>query len=138
MSSSSAEVHKLLYDTMKADTAIMTLANGVYDSIPAAPWGIVNGYISIGNSDGSLDDADCIGGVEITFQIDCWSRQKGLVVCRRMVDAVRKALDRQDLELTDNALCELRVGFYQTFLDPDGITAHGVVQVTAYVEEPIE
>ncbi|MAZ17885.1 MAG: hypothetical protein CL535_16340 [Ahrensia sp.] len=134
--SSTAEVQKLLYDTLKGDGAIMAIANGVYDRVPDNPFGQKTAYISFGSIDTAEDDADCITGVEITAQIDVWSKKPGKVECRTLTDLVRRKLHRASLELTENALVGTWVVLTRVFSDPDPLTSHGVVQVTCMVEEP--
>ncbi len=135
--SSAAEFQKLIFDTLKANTAVMALANSVYDSIPTSPFGAKTAYISFGPVDTNEDDADCITGVETTLQIDVWSRAPGFVECKRLTDLVKKALHRKSLELSENALVDVWVPLVRVFRDPDGITSHGVVQVTAMIEETV-
>jgi hypothetical protein len=96
-------------------------------------------FISFGPDDAVRDDAECIPGRRQTMQLDCWSRDQGkLWPCKRLVDAVVGALHEAEGDLSVGALVSLRVALAQTFLDSDGKTAHGVVQVTATVEEPVE
>lgn len=133
--SAQAELQKLIYDTLKADASVMALASDVYDSVPEQPWGARKGYISFGPSDVVDDDADCISSGDHTFQIDCWSRQVGSVHAKRMVDAVKDALHGRPLKLSENALVEMRVTMRRVFRDPDGLTTHGVVMVSAMIEE---
>lgn len=135
--SSAAEFQKLIFDTLKANAAVMALANSVYDSIPTSPFGAKTAYISFGPVDTNEDDADCITGVETTLQIDVWSRAPGFVECKRLTDLVKKALHRKSLELSENALVDVWVPLVRVFRDPDGITSHGVVQVTAMIEETV-
>jgi len=49
---------------------------------------------------------------------------------------IYKALHEQELMLAENALAEIRVDFRRVLMDPDGVTSHGVVMVTATIEEP--
>lgn len=134
--SSAAEFQKLIFDTLKANAAVMALANGVYDNIPASPFGSKTAYISFGPVDTNEDDAEEIVGIETTLQIDVWSRAVGAVECKRLTDLVRKALHKKSLALTDNALVDVWVPIYRVMRDPDGVTTHGVVQVSAMIEEP--
>lgn len=134
--SSSAEFQKLVFDTLTADAAIMAIAAGVYDQVPADPFGSRTAYVSFGPMDTVDDDADCITGVELTLQVDVWSRAVGSVEAKRLTDLVRKALHRRSLELSANALVDTWVELTRVFRDPDGVTTHGVVQVTAMLEEP--
>jgi hypothetical protein len=136
VSSSSAEVQKLVRDTLIGNSEVMALANGVYDSIPANPFGSKTAYISFGPEDTVEDDAECITGIEVTLQIDVWSRAVGSVECKRLTDLVRKALHRKSLTLTDNALVDASVDVTRVFRDPDGVSTHGVVTATFRVEEP--
>ncbi|NRP70609.1 hypothetical protein ILFOPFJJ_01490 [Ensifer psoraleae] len=142
--SSAAELQKLYYDTLKADSAIMALAYGVYDRVPEKPFGPVDAagntektaYIVLGETDDVEDDAECITGLEKNTTIHVWSRAVGKVECKRLVDLVRKALHRRPLALTENALVDIWVDTTRVFSDPDGLSTHGVVQVRAVVEEP--
>ncbi|RVN04651.1 DUF3168 domain-containing protein [Sinorhizobium meliloti] len=133
--SASAELQKLIFDTLKADAAVMAIANGVYDRVPSSPYGTRTAYISFGPSDVVDDGADCIDAGIYTFQVDVWSIAVGQVECKRLVDAIKDALHERDLQLTENALAEIRVDFRRILKDPDGLTTHGVVTVTASIEE---
>ena len=134
--SSSAELQKLVFDTLTANTSVMALANGVYDRVPSDPFGTKTAYISFGPEDAQEDDAEGITGIEVTIQIDVWSRAPGFVECKRLTDLVRKALHRKSLTLTENALVDVWVFLARVVRDPDGETSHGVVQATFMIEEP--
>lgn len=133
--SASAELQKLLFTTLTGTSGIMTLAGGVYDRVPADPYKTKTAYVSFGPSDVVDDSADCIISGEHTFQLDVWSKAVGQVEAKRLVDLIYGALHEQSLELTENALAEIRVDFRRVFVDPDGLTTHGVVTVTASIEE---
>lgn len=133
--SASAELQKLIYDTLRANTPVMALAGGVYDRVPTDAYKGKTAFISFGPSDVVDDGADCIASGEHTFQLDVWSKAVGQVEAKRLVDLIHKALHEQELSLADNALVEIRVDFRRVFLDPDGLTTHGVASVTALIEE---
>lgn len=134
--SSSAELHGLYINTLRSNTDIMALITGIYDRVPTDPFKTKTAYISFGAEDSNEDDAECITGREVTTQIDVWSRAVGKIECKRIVDLVRRALHRQPLTLTENALVDIWVTLVRVLPDPDGLTTHGVVQVTAMIEEP--
>ena len=69
------------------------------------------------------------------MQVDIWSRAVGSEQCQAMTDMVRKALHRQPLQLSQNALCDVWVISDEVRPDPDGLTTHGIVRVRALVEE---
>lgn len=133
--SSANELQQLIRDTLTADAAIMAIANDVYDRVPPEPFGDKTAYVSFGASDGTEDDADEIDGIEVTRQIDIWSRAVGSVECQSLTDLVRRALHRSGLALSQNALCDMWVTLWRVSADPDGLTTHGVVQITAMIEE---
>lgn len=135
MTTSSLELQAAIYDVLTGDGAIMAIANNVYDHVPGAPFGEKTAYISFGAQDTVDDDADCIRGVETTLQVDIWSKEPGVVECKRLTDMVRAKLHRASLTLATNALVDLRVVLTRTMPDPGG-DHHGVVQVTAMIEEP--
>lgn len=136
MTSPSLEVQILIVQTLKANATVMALINGVYDSIPADPWGSKLGYVSLGPEDNNVDDADCISGWEMFHQIDVWSRKPGRVHAKQICAAVKAALHQADLSLTDNALVVIELVFERILKDPDGLTTHGVLQFRIAAEEP--
>ena len=70
------------------------------------------------------------------MQLDIWARDGGRVrPAREIVDAVQEALHLAPLMLTVNALALIRVVSARVLLDPDGLTAHGVILVEAVIEE---
>lgn len=131
-----ADVQKLIRDTLAADATVAGMISGIHDDIPTNAFGARQAYLSFGPCDVVAEDADCIAGAEITVQIDAWVRgpTRG-VDCRRVVDAIKTCLHEAELELTDNALVEMRVDFRSVRDDPDGLTKHGICQVTAMAEE---
>lgn len=133
--SAQTALQKLLYDTLRADAAVMAQIDGVYDDVPPSAFGLNKAYLSFGASDVVDTGSECIESGEYTLQIDCWSRQVGSVHCKSITDAVKKALHDRDLEMQDHALAGISVVLVRVFRDPDGLTTHGVVQVTATIEE---
>lgn len=136
--SSSLDVQDLILQTLKDTPSIMDLVNGVWDQPPATCWNTPKeAYISFAGSDTTEDGADCAeGGIEINVQLDVWSRKVGFPNCKQITDLVRKALHNQDLVLPgDTALVQMWVPLTKVERDPDGTTTHGVVIVTATIEE---
>jgi hypothetical protein len=92
--------------------------------------------LTFGPTDTLFQDMDCIASRTETIQIDCWVREGGkLVGAKVLADTVRTALHLRELALTTHALALLEIEGIRVFLDPDGKTAHGVVTLTALVEE---
>lgn len=131
--SASEELQSLIYATLTADADVSAIVGGrVKDGRPTE-----YPCITFGPSDYVPDDAECITGREETVQLDCWVRDSSARMwpVKALTDAVKDALHDAELTLTDNALCFIRVDSVRAMMDPDGLTAHGVVMVTATIEE---
>lgn len=133
---SGEELQRLYYSTLTGTSAIMALANAVYDRVPPNPFGEKTAYITLGATDSAEDDAECISSIEINTTIHVWSTAVGALECKTLTDLVRKALHKKSLALSENALVDTLVESARTFADPDPLTTHGVIQVRATVEEP--
>ena len=123
-----------LQKSIKATIDAASLGVSFYDgALPDAtyPYLEVSSYFSI------PDDAEGINGQEVTVQIDVWGRdQSKMHPTSAIVDAVYDAVHEAQLSLDDPYACvNCRVVQTRIFMDPDGITAHGVVRVTALIED---
>lgn len=134
MASASHELQELIRARLKAVPTVTSIVGArVFDHAPADA---AMPFITLGPSDATPVDSDCILAREETLQVDIWHRDQGkLGPCRQTVDAVKAALHGWEGSLATNALVELRVRLVRVLQDPDGITAHGVVLVTATIEE---
>ncbi len=132
--SPSNEFQALIHARLIADPAVAALVGErIYDNVPA---GAAHPYISFGPSDFGPVDMDGIQARDETLQIDIWSRQHGRrSEAAAINDAVYRALHNQRGSLAVNAITSLQVALARVVKDPDGITMHGVIQVTARIEE---
>lgn len=122
---------------LKSDAAVKALvADRVYDRPPDGK--AKSPYISFGPSDATTDDADCIDGLEVTMQIDCWSYGSGEAFSsaevRKLSGAVRKALHDAEMTLPANALATIRHRITRHQRESDGATNRAIVTITAFVE----
>lgn len=132
--SASRALQKALIARLKADAGVAAFVGArIYDQAPADA---AFPFISLGPSSVVPADAECIRAREETIQFDIWSRDNGLLhPCRAISDAVYDALHQTTLALdSPYANLEVNITLMQTFLDADGLTAHGVLQVAAMVE----
>lgn len=131
------ELWDLVRGALKAENAVMALVTDVFDKVPSDPWKTKNAYISRGPVTGLPDDSECISGQEITMQIDVWSRKPDRWTVDDIISAMRRVLhENEDLELPHYGLVEMRVTLTRVIDDPDPNTVHGLIQVTALIEEP--
>jgi hypothetical protein len=130
----SQELQRVIYERLVADAGVHAVVEDrIYDNRPAAanfPC------VTFGPSDSIEDDAECITGAVETLQIDCWARENGRIApVKPVVDAVKKALHLKEIDLVAGSAVEVRVTMTRAFMDPDGLTAHGVVMVQVIIEE---
>lgn len=121
-------------NALRTDPDVASYVGGrVYDAPPSQ---CEYPFISIGPEDAGNADADCNSADNRTLQIDVWSSdQARLGPCKDIVFAVDKALRGTILSLADPySASAVVVRLTQVFLDMDGVTAHGVVQIGARVE----
>lgn len=131
------ELAKAVIDRLKADAAVSAfVGTRVFDRPTSGT--LASPYISFGPSDAITDDADCIDGLEVTMQIDCWSwgsnEAFGSAEVRKLSGAVRAALHEAEISLTANALATLRHRITRYQRESDGATNRAIISITAFVE----
>lgn len=134
--SASAEMQKVLFDALVADAGVGALVGDrIYDGVPP---GATFPYVSMGEAQEVTMDEECIDGEEHIFTLHVFDRSHGrLSGAKRINDAIKSALHDAELSMSDPyALAFIRVNSKRAFLDQDGITAHGVIDVRAMVELP--
>lgn len=119
---------------LKAFSALTSLiSTRVYDNVsPNAEFP----YVSWGPEQAIEDDTDCIDGMNISIQLDAWSRSVGLGEVKGIAEQVRQALHDYETELTVNALVSIAHTSTQFLRDPDGKTSHAVIEFSAFIEQP--
>lgn len=134
--SASVELQTAIYQRLIAFPVVSAICGArVYDNPPADEVRVYPD-ITFGPTQVLEDDAECIEGRVEVIQIDCWARDGGrLRPAKALADAVKAALHHREVDLATQALAEMRVDLMRVFLDPDGLTAHGVVQVRCEIEE---
>lgn len=132
------ELLRAVISRLKADAGVSLFTTRVYDRPTDGQK--VSPYISMGPSDAFTADAECIDGVEITMQIDCWSwgpnEAFGSAEVRKLAGAVRACLHEAEFTLDENALATIRHNITRYQLDGDGATNRAILSVTAFVEIP--
>ena len=134
MANPELEMQGAIVARLKADAAVTTLVAGrIYDSVPA---NATFPYITLGPVDVIADDADCLTGLEVAQQIDCWSRAVGFPEVKKIVDAVRAALHDQEsaMPLASNGMAFFEHRNTRIVRDPDGLTSHGILGFEAAIE----
>lgn len=129
------ELQGAVSQALMAAPAVQALvASRIYDRVPKDAG---FPYVSFGPADASSDDADCVEGLDVSFQIDVWSRAVGFPEAKQIAGAVRAALHEAELILGEAALASLRHRQTRVMRDPDGLTSHAALTFEALVEVSI-
>ncbi len=110
--------------TLRASSAVAALVAGrIYDRPPQEPLP-ASPYISLGPHDATTDVvADCIDGLDLTFQVDAWAFDaadaKSRVVVTELAGAVRKALHKHEIMVAGTPVWILHRQT-RVMRDPDG------------------
>lgn len=123
-------LQKALFDRLVA--TVPGVAGRVYDR---PPMSAVFPYIQIGHSQTLPNSAACIDGAICNITLHVWSRTGGAVECRSLSNVIVTALDGWLPDLgVDLACADLRCGSALVMTDPDGLTTHAVMAITAYTQ----
>lgn len=112
---------------------IALVTDRVYDDVPTAAQ---FPYVSWGPEQAVETDAECIKGLEVSIQIDAWSRAVGRGEVKKIAEQVRLALHDYETELVVNSLVSIEHTSTQYLRDPDGKTNHAVIEFSAFIEQP--
>lgn len=134
----SLEVIAAALNKLRSTTAVTALVGDrIMDVVPQDP-APASPYISLGPSDVVNDDADCVEGAVVTFQIDVWSWGVGedaaSAKVRKVAGAVRKALHGAEITLTKNALVMIEHSATRVFREEDTKINHAAMTFEAFVE----
>lgn len=132
MATPSVELQTAIYDALVANAGVAAVVAGrIFDGLPTD-----YPAISFGPSNVIPDDMDGIAARVEYLQLDCWAEGgKRLRPARELADLVKASLHLKELHLGTHALAKLQVSSVRVFMDPDGLTGHGVVTLEALVEE---
>lgn len=103
----------------------------VYDHVPQ---GSAFPYIVIGEDTSNQWDTDDSVGTDATCTIHVWSRERGKREVKLIMDAIYERLHRSEFAIVGGSLIECQGEFAESFLDPDGLTRHGVIRFRLTVD----
>lgn len=132
MSDPSYALQVALVAALKAAGALPDVVGGrVYDSVPpdaAFP------YVTLGDGQVLPDKAECVDGVEVSMQVDAWSRQVGYGEVKTIGAAIVAALDDKPLAVAGFNVTVFELESARYLRDPDGKTRHGVITFRGLLE----
>ena len=111
------------------------LAAGAASIVDHVPQSSAYPYVVIGEATARDFDCKSSDGMEQTLTIHTWSRYRGLKETKQIMAEIVNALDQANLNIAGHSLVLLRFEFSATFLDPDGLTRHGVQRFRAITQQ---
>jgi hypothetical protein len=105
-----------------------------YPTFDHVPQDSVFPYVVIGD-DTSIpwDTSDSLGS-ETTCTIHVWSRHRGRKEAKEIMRTIYEALHRAEFPIIGGSLVECQAEFEESFMDPDGLTRHGVIRFRLIVD----
>jgi len=134
-------LQQAVYDRLTADAGLTALlaegAAGVFDHVPQAS---AFPYVTIGEASAAPGElaSKTEAALAQSLTLHVWSRDRGFGETKRILAALAAALDDASggapLTVAGQTLVALRFEFAATFLDPDGLTRHGVQRFRAWTQ----
>ena len=88
-------------------------------------------YVQLGEDTAIDYSAKDQTGSEVSVNVDVWSRYRGSLEAKNIMDRVHTLLHDSSLSVTGSNFINMRFEFSDIIRDPDGITRHGVMRFRA-------
>ena len=131
-------IQDCIADTLKSDSPLMAMVQGVYDSVPQANdagSGSSFPYVTIGEDTHVEWDTDTELGADVTITIHTWSRYRGRKEVKNIQGRIYEILHRANLSVSGYHLVGIDWLQSESFMDTDGLTRHGVQTFRITIEE---
>lgn len=131
--SASSDLQRAVYQALT--TALVDVP--VYDSVPQheTSTDLDFPFVTIGEDNLLEWDTDLKNGYEATLTVHVWSRARGRLELKDIQSAIYGALHRADFAVGDYGVLGFTFINANSFLDPDGLTRHGVQQFKTFFAE---
>lgn len=125
------ELQKAIYQTLAADTHLMTTIAGVYDRVPE---GSMFPYITIGEASCRDWSSKTSTGVQIVVTLHVFSRTGGHKQTVEIMERIHTLLHEGSMSLDGHVLVMMRFEFSNVLTQNDGMTYQGVIRLRALTE----
>lgn len=105
----------------RAYAPLMALVSGVYDEVPEEA---VHPYVSLGSITENVADAHNQRGLDVTVDLDVWSKYRGFKEAAQILAQLDAALDRQPLAVDGFKDVSIAHVQHQELRDPDPDIRH--------------
>lgn len=87
--------------------------------------------IIMGEGQAVISDGLARNRTHVYADLHLWATEPGLVQCKTIADAIRKALEDTIWSVEDHALADIYIASSRYLRDPDSIHSHGIVTLQA-------
>lgn len=127
------DLQTAVYTRLSGDTTLTTtLSAAVYDNVPSAA---VFPYLAIGDVTESPNPTMGRTGRDLSVTIHIWSQYVGMKQVKEIQGQVDTLLDRWAPTISGWYATQMQQEFFETFLDQDGITRHGVSRYGIHIHQ---
>ncbi len=127
-------LQQALHAALSGDAALQAFLGDPAQVFDQVPQDSAFPYLVIGEDTTGPFDTKTEAGMEHRLTIHSWSRYRGLKETKQLMAAVTATLDGASLSVSGHDLVLIRHEFGATFLDPDGLTRHGVQRFRALTQ----
>lgn len=141
MAAPGTELQQAIHDVLVADTDLMALVAGIYDSTRTSdgpypdPFGAADAYVSFGPETVVIDHMNGLRAEDVSLQIDVWSQSVGRWRCRDICHRIERLLDNVPLSLPTHAHAVTVLEQKRILPDVDEAITHGVLVFTVTLED---
>lgn len=126
-------LQQAIYSALTGDTLLMAKVTGVFDQTPQGQSGP---YVVIGDGESREWDTDNSTGIDADVMIHVWDDgHRGRKTVKVIQGDIRRILHRSELTVAGAHVVLCVWQFSDTFLDPAGLTWHGVQRFNVLLEE---
>lgn len=127
-------VQSALYRALTVGDPLPEEVTGVFDDVPQDYESFP--YVTIGEAQHAEWGTHTESGQIVTCVIHTWSRQPGRAETKLIQGAIYDALHRATLTDPGAEFIDCQFLMSESFLDPDGLTRHGVQQFKILLTDP--
>ncbi len=125
----SLELQEAVFNILSNDLDIQDIVGSparVYDDVPQQNTEFP--YITIGDDKVTDGGTHTDTGSEVVLWFHFWARDGGKATIKAIHARVYDLMHEQDIEATGLDVYQCRFDFFDSFVDPDGSTRHGVAR----------
>ncbi len=124
---SQAQLQVALYDRLTTDIPLMSQVDAIQDYYGQESQKYT-AYIVIGDDTSNSYGSKTFDGLETSITLHIWAVKKGRLYLKQIMDTLFAVLQNKPLAVSDANMLQIQHSFSDSFLEPDGVSFHGVMR----------